>query len=151
MLRTWLKLTLSNPISGKRVVVNLFLTWTLTLLEREYSRGFQPWSMITFVGDMRRTSMATSRAALISLLGLPVHSKRCKGLTIFFPHPPGYRQPQCSQRCGSMLTLRGEGTVQVSKVKGHAVQAVADNGKLPQEDRVGNQHGFQDSSCRQGP
>ena len=30
----------------------------------------------------------------------------------------------------SMLTLRGEGTVQVSKVKGHAVQAVVDNGDV---------------------
>ena len=38
----------------------------------------------------------------------------------------------------SMLTLGGEGTVQVSKVKGHAVQAMVDNGNARQEDLIGN-------------
>ena len=38
----------------------------------------------------------------------------------------------------SMLTLRGEGTVQVTEVKGHAVQAMVDKGNVLQEDLIGD-------------
>ena len=38
----------------------------------------------------------------------------------------------------SMLCLRGMDTVQVSKVKGHATQAMVDNGDVRIEDLVGN-------------
>ena len=38
----------------------------------------------------------------------------------------------------SMWNLRGEGTVKVSKVKGHATQTMVDNGDARHEDFVGN-------------